>query len=70
MNTETIVDYAMPCMMAERHLKKSHDYVLTRNYDSAIEHAELAAVESRLLAVSLKAMKERENALRKQAASV
>lgn len=70
MKTEEIIDYAMPCMMAERYLKKVHDAVLRSDYDEAISAAAQAAVESRLLAVALKEMKERDNALRKQTASV
>lgn len=67
---EDIVDYAMPCMMAERSLKKAHEYVLEKKYDEAISAAMQATGECRLLVVSLKEMKERENALRKQAASI
>ena len=70
MKTEEIIDYAMPCMMAERYLKKAHDAVLSGDYDMAITYAMQAAAESRLLVVSLKEMKERDNALRKQAPSV
>lgn len=70
MKTQEIIDYAMPCMMAERALKKAHDYVLEGKYDEAITAAMQAAAESRLLVVSLKEMKEHANALRKQTASV
>lgn len=64
---DQIVDYAMPCMNAERELKKTHEAVLKNDFDSAIEAATRAAAECRLLVVTLKEMKERENALRKQA---
>lgn len=70
MKTQEIIDYAMPCMMAERSLKRAHDHVLGGNYDEAITAAMQAAAESRLLVVALKEMKEREYALRKQTASV
>jgi hypothetical protein len=70
MKTLEIIDYAMPCMMAERSLKKAHDFVLEKKFDEAITAATQAAAESRLLVVALKEMKERENALRKQTASV
>lgn len=70
MKTQEIIDYAMPCMMAERSLKKTHDYVLEGKYDEAITAATQAAAESRILVVALKEMKERANALRKQATSV
>ncbi len=70
MKTQEIIDYAMPCMMAERSLKRTHDYVLEGKYDEAITAAMQAAAESRLLVVALKEMKEREHALRKQTTSV
>lgn len=65
MKREEIVDYAMPCMLAERFLKDAHDHALAKDYDAAIDAAMQAAAESRLLAVALGDMKERENALRK-----
>ena len=62
--TEDIVDYAMPCMMAEAQLKKSHNAALAKRYDDAIEHAMMAMVECRMLVNALKDMKEREDAIR------
>lgn len=59
-----IVDYAMPCMNAERELKKTHNAVLKNDFDAAIEAATRAAAECRLLVVTLKEMKERDNAIR------
>lgn len=67
---DTIVDYAMPCMNAERALKEAHNAVLENDYDAAISAAMRATGECRLLVVSLKGMKEQQNALRKQATSV
>ena len=43
-----IIDYAMPCMKAERALKKMHDAMLERNYDEALTQATNAIVEARL----------------------
>jgi len=48
-----IVDYAMPCMMAEKALKKLHEAMLERDYDKAIEHAKTALVECRLAYTSI-----------------
>lgn len=67
---DTILDYAMPCMNAERALKDAHNAVLENDYDTAISAAMRATGECRLLVVSLKAMKEQQNALRQQATSV
>jgi hypothetical protein len=53
-----IVDYAMPCMMAEKALKQAHDAVLDNDLDAAIEHTLEAIVEARLMLGSLKVMKE------------
>lgn len=64
MNTG-IVDYAYPCMMAENALRKAHQAMLAKSYDEAIELTETAAAECRLMAVSIRHMKEQENALRK-----
>jgi|688.fasta_scaffold240470_2 hypothetical protein len=61
---EQIVDYAMPCMNAERALKRTHDAVLARDLDQAISEAIRAVAESRLLVVTLKEMKERQDAIR------
>lgn len=67
---DTIIDYAMPCMNAERALKDAHNAVLENDYDAAISAAMRATGECRLLVVSLKGMKEQQNALRKQTTSV
>jgi hypothetical protein len=68
--TDQIVDYAYPCMVAERTLKDVHNAVLRGNIDEAISLSMRATAECRLLTVALKEMKERENALYKQASSV
>lgn len=43
-----IVDYAYPCMMAEKALKDLHEAMLRRQYDEAIEHAMKALVEVKM----------------------
>lgn len=56
-----VIDYAMPCMMAEKALKAVHDAVLDGRLDLAMEHALAATAESRLLFHSLKFMKEKQD---------
>ena len=55
---ELMVDYAYPCMMAERALKDAHDAMLDRGYDEAIEHTLKAMVEVKLMLNAIKEMKE------------
>ena len=43
-----LVDYAWPCMMAERALKELHEAMLSRNYDAALEQALIAMAEAKL----------------------
>lgn len=64
-NETTLIDYAYPMMMVEKHLKKAHDAVLHKDYDAALEHMTQATVEARTTFISIKHMKEQENALRK-----
>jgi hypothetical protein len=70
MKTQEIIDYAYPCMMAERALKKAHDAMLENDYDEAIEHTLAAITEAKLMYNSIKIMQEKNNALREQTASV
>jgi len=44
----TMIDYAMPAMMAEKALKDLHDAMLENRYDAALEYALQAIVESKL----------------------
>jgi hypothetical protein len=57
---ELMVDYAYPCMMAERALKDAHDAMLERDFDAAIEHTLKAMAEVKLMLNAIKEMKERE----------
>jgi hypothetical protein len=43
-----IVDYALPCMLAEAQIKKLHEAMLHRKHDEALEAATQAIVELRL----------------------
>jgi hypothetical protein len=55
-----IVDYAYPCMMAEKALRDAHEAVLENNLDDAIEQTTQAIVEARLMLRSLQIMKEKQ----------
>ena len=55
---ETIVDYALPCIMAEKALKDCHNAVLEQDLDQAMTKAMDAVVQSRVLYTSLRHMKE------------
>ena len=48
MKSETLIDYASPCMKADRALKNLHDAMLDRKYEEAIEAALQALVETKL----------------------
>jgi hypothetical protein len=54
MKSEALIDYAAPCMKAERALKDLHDAMLERKYDRAIEAALQALVETKLTLNAIK----------------
>lgn len=55
---EMMIDYAYPCMMAERALKNAHDKVLHNDLDGAIAEALNAMSEAKLLFNALRHMKQ------------
>lgn len=57
---QAIVDYALPCMMAEKALKDSHNAVLAQDLNLAMTKAMEAVVQSRVLYTSLRNMKEKQ----------
>lgn len=59
-----LIDYARPMMMAERALKKAHDYLLDRDYELALDQLKLAIVEVRAASVATLHLQENSNALR------
>lgn len=65
MKNEDIIDYAMPCMMAERLLKKVHQCALESNFLGAIDATAQAISECTHLLNALQEMRRREDALRK-----
>ncbi len=53
-----IVDYAYPCMMAEKALKELHQAMLRGDTDAALEHALTAMAEAKLTYNAIRATKE------------
>lgn len=53
-----IVDYAYPCMMAEKALKDLHEAMLLKKYDAAIDHAMKALVEVKMTLNAIRHEKE------------
>lgn len=62
---EVIIDYAYPCMMAEKALKDLHNAMLARDFEQAISSAFTALAETKMTLNSIVVMRERENAIRK-----
>jgi len=60
METAEIVDYARPCMEAEKALKDAHDAVLDGKFDEAMTKTMDALVSVRLMYGALRHMKERD----------
>jgi len=54
----TMIDYAYPCMMAERALKDAHNAVIEGRLDEAIQRTYTALVETKIMLNSLKDMQE------------
>ena len=60
MTTEVIVDYAKPCMDAEKALKDAHDAVLNGKLELAMTKAMDAVICARLMHGALRHMKEKQ----------
>jgi len=60
MATAEIIDYAKPCMDAEKALKDAHDAVLDRKFDEAMTKTMDALVSVRLMQGALRHMKEKD----------
>lgn len=58
MNDEVIVDYAKPCMDAEKALKDAHNAVLEHDLDLALTKTMDAVISARLMYGALRHMKE------------
>lgn len=58
-NGELMIDYAYPCMMAEKALKDLHNAMLEGKYDDALESALLALTEMKMTIHAIKDMQEK-----------
>lgn len=58
-NGEVVVDYAYPCLRAEKALRKLHESVLANDYEAAIEAGLEALAEAKLTVNALRDMQER-----------
>jgi hypothetical protein len=67
MNMTTVIDYAYPMMAAEKSLKETHQFMLDRKYDEALDELLIAASEVKMTINAIRHMKEQEHALRQQA---
>lgn len=56
---EAVVDYAYPCMMAEKALKKLHNLMLEGKHDEAVTAGIEALTDVRLTIQAIKDMRER-----------
>ena len=65
-----MIDYAHPCMMAEKALKELHDAMLEQDYKRAMKAGMDAMVEVRMTMNAVNHMKEQNNALRQQTKTV
>lgn len=59
MNIELIIDYAKPCMDAEKALRDAHNAVLDQKLDLAMNRTMDAIICARLMYGSLRDMKEK-----------
>jgi hypothetical protein len=60
MTTEVIIDYAKPCMDAEKALRDAHNAVLDNDLDLALTKTMDAVISARLMYGSLRHMKEKQ----------
>jgi len=70
MKNKELIDYAYPLMMAERALKKAHDFLLEEDYILAMDQLEKAIVEVRIARNSVLHIKETSNAIREQTETI
>jgi hypothetical protein len=58
-NGEMVVDYAYPCMMAEKALKNLHNLMLEGKYDEAVTAGIEAMADVKLTLNAIKDMRDR-----------
>jgi len=56
---EHMIDYAYPCMMAEKHLAKAHDLMLEGKYEEAIQAGLEALADTKLMINAIRDMEEK-----------
>ncbi len=61
-----MIDYAYPCMMAEKALRDLHTAMLEGNHEKAMEFALVAIAEAKLTRNAIKHMLEEKDARRSQ----
>lgn len=59
---EVIIDYAYPCMMAEKALRITHDAMLRGDFDTALNALTQVLVEAKIAINSVKEMRGKTNA--------
>ena len=59
---EVIIDYAYPCMMAEKALRITHDAMLRGDFDTALAALTQVMVEAKIAINTVKEMKGKTNA--------
>jgi hypothetical protein len=60
MKQDVLIDYAAPCLKAERALKDLHEAMLLRDYEQAIHFALQALVETKLTLNAIKHEQEKQ----------
>ena len=60
MKQDGLIDYAYPCMKAERALKDLHEAMLMHKYDEAIQFALQALAETKLTLNAIKHEQEKQ----------
>lgn len=65
-----IIDYAFPCMNAERSLKEAHLAMLEKDYDKATQCTVEALIAASRMYDAIKYMKEQDHGLRQQTQTV
>jgi hypothetical protein len=61
MQSNEIIDYAKPCMNAEKALKDAHNAVLENDLEQAMTHTMDAIIATRLMYGALRHMKKKQS---------
>jgi poly(A) polymerase Pap1 len=66
MKVEEIIDYAWPCMCAEKALKQAHQAMLERDYVKAIENTNAAIDDCKAMLESIRTIASKAESLVRQ----